>query len=284
MSVVIHGWGQMGKAFALSQKHQDVVINPTPFDNDAPVRGLYDPKVSNLKTHVMGVSSLGIPWFLEQISSHDQIDLIVLTKGLIAHHGKLKTLTSYLDSHARISRCIFVSGPCLASDLMNQNAVTVNFSCKDPIDDIITKFQTDTYSIVALKDVKGCQWLAALKNVYAIICAYALSQSKTQGAVVFQNSLNEMRLWLSYLNADENTVMSLSGVGDLFVTIQGGRNGRFGSYLAQGMSSDEIQSGPMKGVTVEGLNVIELISQYPEQFNTIIDKLPLYRYLLNILG
>ena len=284
MRVIIHGWGQMGKAFALSQTHQTVLINPTPFDRDVPSDRVCD--LSNVSVddiHVMGVSSQGIPWFIEQVSAFESFDLIVLTKGLMAQDGRIGTLTSYLNAMIKMKRCIFVSGPCLASDLMNNRQVSVNFSSNKPIQDIVDLFQTSKYAIVPLEDVVGCQWLAALKNVYAIICAHALAQSITHGAVVFQQSMEEMSLWLKAVGAHEQTAGSLSGVGDLFVTVQGGRNGRFGQNLAKGLTTQEILSGPMKDVTVEGLNVVNLLKGYPEQFDDIINEMPLYKGLLDML-
>jgi len=46
----------------------------------------------------------------------------------------------------------------------------------------------------------------------------------------------------------------LPGMGDLHVTVGGGRNSRLGTLLGQGQRLGEIVTGPMKDVTVEGLD------------------------------
>jgi glycerol-3-phosphate dehydrogenase (NAD(P)+) len=43
-------------------------------------------------------------------------------------------------------------------------------------------------------------------------------------------------------------------MGDLHVTVGGGRNSRLGTFLGQGNRLSEIVNGPMQGVTVEGLD------------------------------
>lgn len=46
----------------------------------------------------------------------------------------------------------------------------------------------------------------------------------------------------------------LAGMGDLHVTVGGGRNSRLGRYLGDEQRLSQVLQGPMKGVTVEGVD------------------------------
>jgi glycerol-3-phosphate dehydrogenase (NAD(P)+) len=48
--------------------------------------------------------------------------------------------------------------------------------------------------------------------------------------------------------------MGLAGVGDLYVTVGGGRNGKLGACLGRGLRVTDALSGPLKGETVEGVD------------------------------
>ncbi len=254
---VIHGYGFMGKAFAkmLCLQHE-VVINPTSRDvvdnGFQTLDAIHDDDV-----HVMSVSSHGLAWFIKQLHGYKNLNILMLTKGLhLTSEKKIITLTEYLSQHLHTANIACITGPCLASDLLQGKSIAVNLSGTQWVGRLAKLLQTPTYHVLVSHDMIGCQWVAALKNVYAMLCSSAQAHSISFGSIIFQSSLLEMSKWLADLGADSNTITDLSGVGDLYVTTNGGRNGRFGQYLGQGHSPEEIVKSHMSGVTVEGLNVI----------------------------
>jgi glycerol-3-phosphate dehydrogenase (NAD(P)+) len=82
------------------------------------------------------------------------------------------------------------------------------------------------------------------------------------------------------------TVFSLPGAGDLYVTTQGGRNSRMGRLLGMGMSySDAVEEMPNE--TVEGIDAVVSIMPALEQMiargDVAPDALPLLRALHQIV-
>ncbi len=55
------------------------------------------------------------------------------------------------------------------------------------------------------------------------------------------------------------TADGLGGVGDMFVTSMGGRNGRAGRYVGAGIPFSQVRDELMKGVTLEGIAAIRVV-------------------------
>ncbi len=71
-------------------------------------------------------------------------------------------------------------------------------------------------------------------------------------------SVLEMRRIIARLGGDPDTVSGLAGVGDLDVTTNGGRTGRFGRFLGSGMTRDEAVAA-MQGATLECLEILAVV-------------------------
>ena len=60
--------------------------------------------------------------------------------------------------------------------------------------------------------------------------------------------------------SDSDPAFDLAGMGDLHVTVGGGRNSRLGRHLGEGATLGATLDGPMKGVTVEGVDTGQALS------------------------
>ena len=78
-------------------------------------------------------------------------------------------------------------------------------------------------------------------------------ESATMAQAIF-----EMRAITKELGGQEETVSGLAGVGDLDVTTNGGRTGRFGKLLGLGMGRDAAIEG-MQGATLECLEILSVL-------------------------
>ena len=76
--------------------------------------------------------------------------------------------------------------------------------------------------------------------------------SNPRAAIMARGSMEMATIVKAYGGRGE-TALGLAGVGDYYVTSQGGRNGRFGYYLGQGMSVEEALA-KMNNSPVEGLS------------------------------
>jgi glycerol-3-phosphate dehydrogenase (NAD(P)+) len=84
---------------------------------------------------------------------------------------------------------------------------------------------------------------------------------------------------------DPRTAVGLPGTGDLTVTCNGGRTGRFGKWLGLGLSlAQAIEK--MEGATLECLEVLRELERALTSFDaagkTQADELPLLRHLIDV--
>ena len=83
-----------------------------------------------------------------------------------------------------------------------------------------------------------------------------------------------MKYITKYFKGREETVLSLAGIGDLYVSAAGGRNSKMGNYLGQGYSFKKAKQKFMPNDTVEGEQLIREIAPFIlKKFNK--NKIPL---------
>ena len=129
-----------------------------------------------------------------------------------------------------------LKGPCLAKELARKNQTSVivankNINIAKQIGKMIsTKYYLTEFS----QDIIGVEVCSAIKNIYSMIIGSGLSLNKSSS--LFQKSLSEMKYITKSLKGKEDTVFSLAGVGDLYVSAAGGRNSKMGNYLGQGFT------------------------------------------------
>ena len=105
-------------------------------------------------------------------------------------------------------------------------------------------------------------------------------------AALFAQGLAETAYLVKLLGGQTETVYSLPGAGDLYVTTQGGRNSRMGRLLGLGMSySDAVEEMP--GETIEGVDaaiaIMPAIEQMMASGKIAADALPLLRAMYHIV-
>ena len=120
-----------------------------------------------------------------------------------------------------------------------------------------------TTAVFTTSDVAGAETAAAFKNVVAIAVGLAeglsdrLSESAlvtsyaNARAAVFARGMLDMLALAETQGGRAATVLGLAGAGDLYVTCQHGRNGRFGRLLGSGATVEEAMRSI--GSTVEGV-------------------------------
>ena len=219
-----------------------------------------------------GVSSFGVDWFLEEVLSHldPSIPVLSVTKGLINLEDG--TLISYPDYWERalaakgIKREICaIGGPCTSYELVYHDQSEVAFCGKDSAVIRMMKetLTTDYYHISLTNDVIGLESAVALKNGYALAIAMTIGLvNRHHGpeaglhfnsqAAAFYQAVKEMRYLLEMQGASRNC--ENIGIGDLYVTVYGGRTRKIGILLGEGKSYEEALN-ILAGVTLESLVV-----------------------------
>jgi len=298
--IVIIGAGAMGSAFAVPsiENKNDVTIVGTHLENE-----LIDSIISNqihptlkiklpkeikfekfeklqaildkdLDIIVCGVSSVGIEWFVDQISKSykNNNSIVLLTKGLSIFNNELTTLSDKIkrllknEGHSKINISA-IKGPCLAAGLANKMRTGTVIANKDIKESQSLKetISTNYYSTEISEDITGVELSGAIKNIYSMLigASEGLSNSKASkeiqskyflntAASLIHRSISEMVEFVSNYGGKPETVYGLAGLGDLYVSAIGGRNSLMGKYLGEGFLYNEAKEKFMKNITVEG--------------------------------
>ncbi len=252
-----------------------------------------------------GVSSFGVDWFGDKILPliPDGIPVLTVTKGLMdTGDGKLLTYPELwqrkLDSLGKKVPLNAVGGPCTSYELVAHDQTEVAFCGKDI--EILKRLKeimaTDYYHISLSTDVVGIESAVALKNGYALGIALTIGENQRRlgpdskphfnsQAAVFGQSVREMYRLLEYQGAATLDNLAV-GVGDLYVTVYGGRTRLVGILLGRGLDIDEAKA-ELSGVTLESLVVAERVARAvrkaDEKGILDLDDFPLLEHIDDIL-
>ena len=226
-----------------------------------------------------GVSSFGVDWFGDELLPRIPVSVPVLsvTKGLFdTPDGKLLTYPELwrkrLAAKGIVRDICAIGGPCTSYELVAHDQTEVAFcgASLPTLRRIRAMMATPYYHISLSTDVTGIESAVALKNGYALGIALTVGlNQKERGldsglhfnsqAAVFGQAAKEMSRLLDLQGA--GTLDNLCvGVGDLYVTVYGGRTREVGILLGRGLSIDEAKAA-LKGVTLESLVVAERVGR-----------------------
>ena len=204
---------------------------------------------------VIALSLSGINFIGKQLENLNiKSPILVLTKGL-KYEKKSKrilTISEQLKKNYNVSNLSVLKGPCLAKELARKNQTSVVIANRNiKIAKSIGKFiSTEYYLTEYSKDVVGVEVCSAIKNIYSMIIG--AGQSLNSSSNLFQKSILEMKYLIKYFKGKDETILGLSGVGDLYVSAAGGRNSKMGSYLGKGFTFKSAKKRFMSKDTVEG--------------------------------
>jgi glycerol-3-phosphate dehydrogenase (NAD(P)+) len=174
------------------------------------------------------------------------IPVCVCTKGIELASGKL--MTAVAGEAMGRADIVGLSGPSFAAEVAAglPTAVTVA-GAGDATGVISAALSGPTFRIYRSDDVTGIEIGGAVKNVIAIACGMAMGRGlgNNARAAVISRGLAEMARLGEVLGARRETLMGLSGLGDLVLTCTGdlSRNFTFGKGLGQGRTIAELMAG-----------------------------------------
>ena len=226
---------------------------------------------------VIALSLLGIDFIGRELKKYKvKSPILILTKGLKYEKRSKKVLTlsqQLLKRNNKLNISV-LKGPCLAKELARKKQTSVIVANKNiKIAKYIGKMiSTNYYLIEYSKDIVGVEICSAIKNIYSMIIGSG--QSLNRSSSLFQKSILEMKYITKYFKGREETVLSLAGVGDLYVSAAGGRNSKMGNYLGQGYSFKKAKQKFMPNDTVEGEQLVREVAPFIlKKFNK--SKIPL---------
>ena len=232
---------------------------------------------------VIAVSSIGIDLIGKNLSKiKNKSPILVLTKGLKLDGRNLISMSSLLKKYNKNLNISVLKGPCLAKELARKvKSFTViankNINTAKKIGKLIS---TNYYQTEFSRDVRGVEFLSAIKNIYSMIIG--AGQWHNTSSALFKKSIDEMKYLVNHFKGKNETVYGLAGLGDLYVSAMGGRNSKMGEYLGQGYTFAQAKKKFMKNDTVEGADLaIEIAPFVFKKINK--RKLPLMVSLLEAI-
>ncbi len=230
----------------------------------------------------LGVSSAGVRWAARALAphlprllaAHPSLPVFSIAKGLEHGEGGVEILPDVFSAELPQElgprlHPVAVAGPCIAGELARRVETAVVLTSRDPSQSrrCAALLRTDYYYPFVDDDVVGVEVCAALKNAYAMGIAFAAGAHEAAGgkpgsvarhnyeSAVFAQSVFEMRRIVTLSGGSSESAVWLPGVGDLDVTTNGGRTGRFGAHLGRGLGRQKAIEA-MAGATLECLEIL----------------------------
>jgi glycerol-3-phosphate dehydrogenase (NAD(P)+) len=222
---------------------------------------------------VVGVNSLGVDWAAMMLGPllSPATPVLMLTKGLAGDGKQLQILPHLVREQLPVGlqsqvQLAAVGGPSIAGELVVGRPTSVVIAGVDPqlLQQLAEMVRTPYYHVWTSTDFVGVETCVAMKNIYALAVGLVNGLLEKAGpveneammhnaaAAIFAQSMGEMAYMTEYAGGRSESVLALPGAGDLYVTSMGGRNGRMGRYLGQGMLYTDAKARYMADVTIEG--------------------------------
>ncbi|MBV9570521.1 MAG: NAD(P)-dependent glycerol-3-phosphate dehydrogenase [Alphaproteobacteria bacterium] len=173
-----------------------------------------------------------------------QAPVVVCAKGIERDSGKLTT--EVLAEFVIPDRIAVLSGPSFARDVTAGLPTAVTIAGELAVaQQLQLTLGHDSFRPYASDDVTGVALGGAAKNVYAIACGILVGMGlgESARAALLSRSFAELRRFGDALGARGETLMGLSGLGDLVLTATSptSRNFSFGLALGRGVSRAELE-------------------------------------------
>jgi glycerol-3-phosphate dehydrogenase (NAD(P)+) len=215
-------------------------------------------------TLLLAVPSFAFEDTLISLQSHliDDPKILWVTKGL-SPHGEW--LHHVVQRHFRNSKMACLSGPSFAKEVAKALPTAVTIACEHNgfSQSLMNAFHGANFRVYQSRDIIGVEVGGLVKNMLAI--AVGMSDGLGYGAnarsALITRGIAEMCRFGAILGAKQNTLMGLSGLGDVILTCTDNqsRNRRFGLMIGEGQSIDNALKSI--GQVVEGkANAPQLIN------------------------
>ena len=225
----------------------------------------------------LGVSSAGVRWAGRALGSllPRGVPVLMVSKGLVWSGHEFSILPDVLRSELPAELAldaVAVAGPCIAGELARRVETCVVFTSRNAASSEAWAelARGPYYHVFESSDVVGAEVCAALKNAYAMGIGFAAGVHEKNGgasgsiamhnceAALYAQAIREAEALVRRLGGDADSVPGLCFAGDLNVTCNGGRTGRFGRFLGQGLDRAGAIAA-MNGATLECLEILEIL-------------------------
>ncbi len=202
------------------------------------------------------------------ISLSDMLDasvpLILACKGI--ERGSLALMSEVVNAILPSNPVAIISGPNFAGEAAQGLPTATTLACTDTVlgEQISYAIGGRMFRPYQTDDLVGVQIGGAVKNVVAIACGIAAGKGfgENARAALITRGIAEISRLAKVKGGRMNTLMGLSGMGDLMLTCSSmqSRNMSLGYALGQGKTIDEALPGRMHGLT-EGVSTADSVNE-----------------------
>jgi len=162
--------------------------------------------------------------------------VIACAKGI--EHGTHKFMTEVIAESAPHARPAILSGPSFADDVARGLPTAVTLAAKDEVlaSDLVQALGSATFRPYHTTDVRGVEIGGAAKNVLAIAAGIVVGKKlgASAQAALTTRGFSELARFGRALGARAETMVGLSGLGDLILTCSSPQSRNFALGLALG--------------------------------------------------
>lgn len=174
----------------------------------------------------------------------DGVPVVLCAKGI--EHGTLEMMTEVAAETLPKAPIAVLSGPTFAREVATGTPTAVTLACADTTlgETLVDMIGTPNFRPYLSDDPVGAEIGGAVKNVLAIACGVVTGKKlgdNTRAALITRGLAEMARLGLAKGGKPE-TLMGLSGLGDLTLTCNGpqSRNMSLGMAMGEGRALKEI--------------------------------------------
>ncbi len=189
------------------------------------------------------------------------VPLVICSKGIEVSTGKL--LSEVLEETAPNNPACVLSGPTFAAEVAKGLPCALTLAAKDKSigNALIKALGQPTFRPYYNDDVVGAQIGGAIKNVLAIATGIVagLGIGENARAAVITRGLAEIVRFGELYGAEAETLMGLSGLGDLILTCSStqSRNMSLGKAIGEGRTFADIMAE--RNSVAEGAHTVEIV-------------------------
>jgi glycerol-3-phosphate dehydrogenase (NAD(P)+) len=211
---------------------------------------------------------------------------ISAVKGIIPEDNL--TVTQYFARRYQIpdENLLVISGPSHAEEVAMQRLtyLTVGCSNSERAADVAEVIKCSFVKTIISTDVTGIEYVAVLKNIYALATgiAHGLGYGDNFIAVLVSNAVREMKRFLNkaYKGTSKRKIHHSVYLGDLLVTAysQFSRNRTFGTMIGKGYS---VKSTMLEmNMVAEGYYAVACVREINKEYHV---EMPITDAVYNIL-
>lgn len=193
-----------------------------------------------------------------------------------------ETLHKNIDGNL-VKNIYTMTGPTFAKEIIERKFTKfiLSGSCLEDENLICKVFENDYIAIETSSDIKGIEILSSIKNIVALASGIVegLGFGENAHAIIITEGIKEMTKLALFYEIDSNTILSISGLGDLVLTAssKNSRNYITGKKVGEGMSPEKAIKTTK--TIVEGVECAKAIHKLSKEHKI---ELPITKAIYNI--